>query len=101
MYEIPCGHMTITMFAWEEDESKLALHFHADELYDEETEEVICEETDMIITFDREAGRQLCDVITKFFDGNWGPPELNGVNLIEYAKSLLKKPGQDDGSQSN
>lgn len=94
IYQMTCNGMTISLFAWDEDPSKLAIHFLDDGHYDEEGECII-EELDFIVTFDREAGRQLADTINRFFDGNFAPT-INGINILDYAKSLLKKPGQDE-----
>ncbi len=90
IYELSDGSMTISLFAWEEDPSKLAILFQTDEVLNEDDEPVE-EEIDFMITLDREAGRQLVDIINRFFDGNF-EPLMNGVNIIDYANSLLKKP---------
>ncbi len=94
IYQLECNGMTISLYAWEEDPSKLAIHFLDEGVMDEEGEYIV-DDTDLLVTFDREAGRQLADIITRFFDGNFAP-SINGVNIIEYAKSLLKKPGQEN-----
>lgn len=90
IYELSDGSMTISLFAWEEDPSKLAILFQTDELTDEDGEEVD-EEIDFMITLDREGARQLTEIINRFFDGNF-EPRINGINIVEYAQSLLKKP---------
>lgn len=92
IYQMTCNGMTISLFAYDEDPSKLAIHFLEDDVEDEEGE--TWEGLDFLITFDREAGRQLADLINRFFDGNFAPT-INGINILDYAKSLLKKPESD------
>lgn len=93
IYELSDGSMSISLFAWEEDPTKLAILFQTDEVLDED-DEPTGEEIDFMITLDREGARQLVDIINRFFDGNF-EPTMNGINIIEYANSLLKKPKSD------